>query len=80
MKGDDFMAAMENKIGSSLILRKVVSTTLEGKEVCKTQRFSKVKITATAQDIFDIAEAMSALIVYPVKEILKEDTSTVING
>lgn len=74
------MAAMENKVGSALVLRKVVSTTLEGKEVCKTQKFSKVKIKATAQDILDVAEAMAALVVYPVKEILREDTSTLING
>ncbi|WP_171011453.1 DUF1659 domain-containing protein [Haloimpatiens lingqiaonensis] len=72
------MAVMENKIGSSLVLKKVVDTTEDGKEKYKTQKFSKVKVSATAEDIYEIGKKMEELIDYPVKEILREDTSSVI--
>ena len=72
------MAAKENKLQSSIVLRKVVDT-VNGKDKFKTQKFSKVKSTATVQDIYDVAKAMTNLVTYPVKEIYREDQSLVVN-
>lgn len=72
------MAAMENKIGTALVLKKLVETSIDGKEKFKTQRFSKVKVTAKAEDIYAVAKAMEDVIHYPIKEVFREDISSVL--
>ncbi|WP_373899467.1 DUF1659 domain-containing protein [Haloimpatiens sp. FM7315] len=72
------MAVKENKLESSMVLKKVVDT-VDGKDKFRSQKFSKIKSEADSKDIYDIAMLMSSLIMYPVKEILREDQSLVVN-
>lgn len=73
------MAAAETKESSAVIIRKLVQTTPEGKEVYSTQRFSKVKVSASPQDIYDVISSMAALLAYPINKISRQDNSEIIN-
>ena len=73
------MAIAESKQSSTIIIKKLVRTNGDGKEEYSTQRFSKVKVTAAPQDIYDVISAMATLSAYPINQILRQDNSEIIN-
>ncbi len=46
---------------------------VEGKQKTKSKTYSNVKISATDQDIYDVAEAIMGLQKHTVLEIIKQD-------
>ena len=74
------MAATATKLQTTLLLRYVDGVDLNGKEIIKNQRFSKVKTTASEQDLFDVAMEIEKLIGKTLDEIMREDQSGIVNA
>jgi len=52
---------------------------VNGKDIIKSKKFSNIKVTATAQNIFDTAAAFGPLMKYPVLETLRSDDNLLTN-
>lgn len=74
------MAATATKLSSSLVLKYVDGVDATGKEVIKSQRFSKVKTSAAEQDLFDVAAAIEPLLGKTLNELVREDESGITNA
>lgn len=73
------MAVIQNKVSNSLVLKEIISTEND-KNKYKNQRIGKVKVSATSQDIYDVAMAISGLLKFQVDEILIQETDLLINA
>lgn len=73
------MAATATKLQTTLILKYVDGVDANGKEVIKSQRFSKVKVTATEQNLYDVAGEFEKLLGKPLNELIREDQSGITN-
>ena len=73
------MAVIENKVTTTVTL-KVKTGTKNGKDVFRNISLSKVKSTASAEDIYAVAAGIGSLLNYPVSSILKQDTNELVNG
>lgn len=72
--------AVESTIAkSALTLRYKEGVDQSGKDIIKAKKFSNVKVTAAAQNIFDTAAAFAPLMKYPVMEVVKTDDSILSN-
>ena len=47
-----------------------------GKTIVKSRTYSNLKHDANNQDVYDVAQALMALLDYPVIEVLKQDSTT----
>lgn len=74
------MAAIATKLSSSLVLKYVDGVDSTGKDVIKSQRFSKVKTSAAEQDLFDVAVAIEPLLGKTLNELVREDESGITNA
>ncbi|WML36750.1 DUF1659 domain-containing protein [Clostridium sp. OS1-26] len=74
------MAATATKLQTTLLLKYKDGVDAKGKEIIKTQRFSKVKTTASDQDIYDVSVELGKLIGKPLNEIVREDQSGIMNA
>lgn len=73
------MAATATKLQTTLVLKYVDGVDANGKEVIKNQRFSKVKVTATEQSLYDVAGEFEKLLGKPLNELIREDQSGITN-
>lgn len=73
------MAVQSTLLKSSLTLKYKEGVDLNGNDIIKAKKFSNVKVTATAQDIYDTAAAFSPLMKYPVLEMLRSDDNLLTN-
>lgn len=73
------MAATATKLSSTLVLKYIDGVDAEGKDIIKSQRFSKVKVTATEQDLLDMALEMEKLLGKALNEVVREDQSGITN-
>lgn len=73
------MAVNTTLTGNAMILKFKVGVDKEGKDVFKTQRFSKVKSTATDENIFAVGNALGALLDAMNFEVLKESDYQIIS-
>lgn len=73
------MAATATKLSSTLVLKYIDGVDAEGKDIIKTQRFSKVKVTATEQDLLDMALEVEKLLGKNLNEVIREDQSGITN-
>jgi hypothetical protein len=80
VKGDDKMAAKATKLQTALVLKYVDGVDESGKEVIKNQRFSKVKVTATEQNLYDVAREIEKLLDKSLTELIREDQSGITNA
>ncbi|HBT48059.1 MAG TPA: hypothetical protein DEA73_09350 [Peptococcaceae bacterium] len=60
------MAVVVTPVGASLRLQVQTGTDAEGGPVYRWRTFSRVKPEAADQDLWDVAQALAALQVYPV--------------
>ncbi|MCT8977902.1 DUF1659 domain-containing protein [Clostridium sp. CX1] len=73
------MAATATKLQTTLIVKYIDGVDPKGKEIIKSQRFSKVKTNAAEQDLFDVAKEVEKLIGKTLDEIIREDESGITN-
>lgn len=74
------MAAVSTKLQSALVLKYVDGVDVGGKEIIKSQRFSKVKTTAVDQDIYDVAVEVENLLGKTLNELIREDENSITNA
>lgn len=73
------MAATATKLSSTLVLKYIDGVDAEGKDIIKSQRFSKVKVTAAEQDLLDMALEIEKLLGKTLNEVIREDQSGITN-
>ena len=73
------MAVESTLAKSALSLKYKEGVDLNGKDIIKTKKFSNIKVTAADPDIFDISDAFTSLMIYPVSEVLRSDDSLLAN-
>ena len=73
------MAVESTLSKSALSLKYKEGVDTNGKDIIRTKKFSNVKVTAADQDIFDISDAFTSLMLYPVSEVLRSDDSLLAN-
>ena len=73
------MAVESTLSKSALSLKYKEGVDTNGKDIIRTKKFSNVKVTAADQDIFDISDAFTSLMLYPVSEVLRSDDSMLAN-
>lgn len=73
------MAVQTTLVNTSLSIRYKDGIDSAGRDVIKAKKFSNVKVTAASQDLFDVAEAFSPLLRYPVVDVLKTDDSLILS-
>jgi hypothetical protein len=69
------MAAKATKLQTTLLVKYKDGVDAKGKEIIKNMRFSKVKTTATEQDILDVALEIEKILGKTLDEIIREDQS-----
>jgi len=74
------MAAIATKLQTTLLVKYEDGVDAEGKEIIKSQRFSKIKTTATEQDILDLALEIEKLLGKTLNEVIREDQSGITNA
>lgn len=74
------MAVQATKIKSDLVLRVITGQNEEGEDVLKTKTFSKVKTDAADQNVFDVANAIEAVLKHPVFEVKRVDSDLLEEG
>ena len=74
------MAATATKLQTTLIVKYKDGVDAKGKEIIKKQSFSKVKVTATEQDLFDVSVEISKLLGKTLDEVVREDQSGITNA
>ena len=67
------MAVESTLVKSALSLKYKEGVDTNGKDIMRTKKFSNIKVTAADQDIFDISDAFTSLMLYPVTEVLRSD-------
>lgn len=65
---------------TALTIKYVDGVDSTGKNIIKAKKYSNVKVTAQAQEIFDTAQALGPLMKYPINEILRSDDSALVQG
>lgn len=74
------MAATATKLQTTLVIKYKDGVDANGKEIIKSQRFSKVKTTATEQDIYDVSVEVGKLLGKTLDEVIREDQSGIMNA
>ncbi|MCH5138871.1 DUF1659 domain-containing protein [Clostridiaceae bacterium UIB06] len=69
------MAAKATKLHTTLIVKYEDGVDAKGKEIIKSQSFSKVKTTAAEQDLLDVALQIEKLLGKTLNEVVREDQS-----
>ena len=67
------MAVKSTLIKSALSLRYKEGVDTNGEDIIKTKKFSNLKVTATDENIFNVAAAFSPLMKYPVLESVRSN-------
>ena len=73
------MAVQSTLLKSSLTLKYKEGVDVNGSDIIRSKKFSNVKVTATAQEIFDTAATFGPLMKYPVLETLRSDDNLLTN-
>jgi hypothetical protein len=73
------MAVQSTLLKSSLTLKYKEGVDTNGADIIRSKKFSNVKVTATAQNIFDTSAAFGPLMKYPVLETLRSDDNLLTN-
>lgn len=73
------MAITTTKLSTALTLRVKNGVDENGKDIIKNLKLSKLKVDATDGNIYDVGEAMAALLKYSVVGILRGDISMIEN-
>lgn len=74
------MAVQVTKLKSDLVMRVITGQDEAGNDVLRTKTFSKVKVDAVDQDVFDIAKAIEGVLADPVFEVKRVDADLLEEG
>ena len=74
------MATNSTKVHSAMVLKFKNGVDSKGKDIIKSQSFSKVKVAATDDEILAVGTALGALLAFPLVDVSRQDQSTIING
>jgi hypothetical protein len=74
------MAVESTLYNSALTIKYKEGVDSTGKDIIKAKKYSNVKVSAIAQEIYDTAQALGPLMKYPINEILRSDDSTLVNA
>jgi len=73
------MAVTANLLDSSFTARFQTGISVSGAPIIRQKTFSGVKASATAQDIYDVADALFGLLTYPLVEVQRNDRFGLVN-
>lgn len=73
------MAVTTNKVQSTLAIHFKTGVSTAGKDIVKSQRYTKVKLDASDDNLYAVAQALGELLNYPVTEVRREDQSTMLS-
>ncbi|MFV0358087.1 MAG: DUF1659 domain-containing protein [Bacteroides thetaiotaomicron] len=73
------MAITKENLSSKLSIRSNYGT-VDGKDIIKSRTYSNLKATAADQDIYDTAVAISAIQDKPLQEVVRVETSILIEA
>ena len=73
------MTVKSTKVQSTMNVKFKTGIDVNGKDILKNQRFSKVKVTAVDDNILTVGTALGTLLKYPMVKVLREDINIVIN-
>lgn len=72
--------AKSTNIKSTLVIKYHAGQDEKGKEIYKNQRLSKVKPTATDDEVFAVAGALANLLDDPVVEVFRQNDNLIANA
>jgi 23S rRNA maturation mini-RNase III len=72
------MAVISTKTQSAFVMKIKEGVDTNGKDILKSQRFSKIKVDAADDQIFDVSDVLRTLLKYTVLEVVREDDNTLI--
>lgn len=72
--------AISTKTKTSLILTYHEGVDTNGKDILKSDRYGKVKITAADDDIFAVSQAIGSLKSSSLVKVAKQDESNIANA
>jgi hypothetical protein len=70
------MAVTSTKTQSAFVMKTKEGVDLNGKDIVKSQRFSKIKVDALDDQIFEVSDVLGTLLKYPVIGVVREDDNT----
>ena len=73
------MAIISTTVQSTVSLKFKTGVDAQGKDVLKSQKFSNVKVTASNDDIYAVGTSLGTLLMYPVTDVIRDDSNTIIN-
>jgi hypothetical protein len=79
MKGGESMAVSAAKLTSALVIKLRIGVDGKGNDVFKNITFKNVKTSASEQDLFDVAEAIAAVLGSPVEGIFRQNLDELIS-
>lgn len=71
------VAAQSTKLQTSLVLKYQDGVDQDGKDIMKSQKFSKVKVTASDEAIYNTSKEIEKLIGKTLDEIIKIDQNNI---
>lgn len=74
------MALQNVHVTTALTIRYKDGIDSTGKDIVKGKKFSNVKVTATDENIYATAMAISDLMQYSIDSILRTDDNALVNG
>ncbi|WP_163215836.1 DUF1659 domain-containing protein [Clostridium thermarum] len=74
------MAVLTSKDSTKLSIVMITGVDEKGDDVKKTMSLSKIKVTASDDNLFAVAKAIEPLLKYPVASIEKNDVYTLANA
>lgn len=73
------MTVKSTKTQSTLVIKFKAGVNTNGEDVIKSQRFSKIKVTGTDEDVFALGTALGGLLENDIAGIVREDQNTIVN-
>jgi hypothetical protein len=71
------MAVLSTRVQNNMVIKFKTGLDEDGNDIIKGQRFSKLKVNSTEEDIHAIGTALGSLLRYEVVEIIRENQSLV---
>ncbi|MFD3158856.1 DUF1659 domain-containing protein (plasmid) [Haloimpatiens sp. FM7330] len=73
------MAVGATKVDTDLVIKVRTGTDAHGKETYKNKRFSKIKVTAEDAAIFEVAKAISEILIFDPVDVKRVDSNILMN-
>lgn len=73
------MSTKSTTVQSTVSLKFKTGVDAKGKDVLKSQKFSNVKVTASNDDIYTVGTSLGTLLMYPVTDVIRDDSNQIIN-